>query len=212
MNDFFKLPKLNYQYTALEPFIDAKTMEIHHTKHHQNYINNLNVALEKNKIHQNEIQSIEYLLKNINSLPETIRETVKNNGGGHFNHSFFWETLKLNDNYNENYQIHELIQKFFGNVENFKDQFSLKAQTLFGSGWTWLIYDFENNLKIVNTPNQNTVLEMGHPLLGLDVWEHAYYLNYQNRRKDYIEAFYNVISWSQVENNFKKILDSKLRK
>ncbi|QTX03219.1 superoxide dismutase [Candidatus Phytoplasma luffae] len=201
--NLFKLSKLNYKYTDLEPFIDSQTMEIHHTKHHQNYINNLNAALDKYKIVNDDLENI---LKNISSLPKEIQTTVINNGGGHFNHSFFWKILKLNEPCKQSYQIYNLITNFFGNIENFKDQFSIKAQSLFGSGWTWLIYDFDNNLKIINTPNQNNCLDIGYSLLGLDLWEHAYYLSFQNRRKDYIEAFYNVINWSQVEQNLNQAI------
>lgn len=200
----FKLPKLNYSYDALEPFIDTKTMEIHYTKHHQTYINNLNTVLNKYKIFNKDLED---LLKNVSSLPnEEIQKIVLNNGGGHFNHSFFWTILKLNETLNDAFQINQLIKKTFGNLENFKNQLTEKAKSLFGSGWAWLICDFQNNLKIINTPNQNTVLNIGHPLLGIDLWEHAYYLSYQNRRIDYIEAFYNVINWSQVEQYLQKAL------
>ncbi|MDV3167754.1 MAG: superoxide dismutase [Candidatus Phytoplasma stylosanthis] len=208
MKEIFKLPKIDYEYKDLEPFIDAKTMEIHHTKHHQNYINNLNICLNKNNIENNDLKSL--LIKDVPALPEEIKTTIINNGGGHFNHSFFWKTLKLNDICKENYKINIFIKKFFGDMENFKNQFSAKAQSLFGSGWTWLIYDFQNKLQILNTLNQNTVLEIGHPILGLDIWEHAYYLSYQNRRKDYIEAFYNVISWSQIEKNLNQAIIDNL--
>lgn len=204
----FKLPKLNYSYDALEPFIDAKTMDIHHTKHHQIYINNLNTVLNKYKIFNKDLED---LLTNVSSLPnEEIQKIVLNNGGGHFNHSFFWTILKLNETLNDSFQINQLIKKTFGNLEHFKNQFTEKAKSLFGSGWTWLICDFQNNLKIINTPNQNTVLNVGHPLLGIDIWEHAYYLSYQNRRIDYIEAFYNVINWSQVEQYLNKALSHNL--
>ncbi|WP_323847521.1 MAG: superoxide dismutase [Phytoplasma sp.] len=207
LKNLFKLPELNYSYDALEPFIDAKTMEIHHTKHHQTYINNLNAALNKHQILN---KDLDFLLKNIIFLPSDIRQIVLNNGGGHFNHSFFWTLLKLNTNCNSSFEICHLINKTFRNLENFKEEFGIKAKNVFGSGWTWLICDFQNNLKIINTPNQNTVLEMGHPLLGLDLWEHAYYLSYQNRRPDYIEAFYNVINWLQVEKYLQEALLTNL--
>ncbi|MGI3136027.1 MAG: superoxide dismutase [Candidatus Phytoplasma vitis] len=206
-DNLFKLPQLKYAYDSLEPFIDSKTMEIHHTKHHQAYVNNLNAALQK---HQISNKDLEFLLKNLSSLPVDIQQTVLNNGGGHFNHSFFWNILKLNEICDPSFKINHLIQKYFGNLEIFKDRFSESAISLFGSGWTWLICDFQNNLKIVNTHNQNTVLDIGHPLLGLDVWEHSYYLNYQNRRLDYIEAFYNVINWSQVEKYLQKAIENNL--
>ncbi|WP_225696282.1 superoxide dismutase [Candidatus Phytoplasma sp. AldY-WA1] len=204
-DNLFKLPQLKYAYDSLEPFIDSKTMEIHHTKHHQAYVNNLNAALQKNQISN---KDLEFLLKNLSSLPVDIQQIVLNNGGGHFNHSFFWNILKLNEICDPSFTINHLIKKYFGNLEIFKDLFSKSAISLFGSGWTWLICDFQNNLKIVNTHNQNTVLDIGYPLLGLDLWEHSYYLNYQNRRLDYIEAFYNVINWSQVEKYLQKAIEN----
>ncbi|WP_341266748.1 superoxide dismutase [Candidatus Phytoplasma fraxini] len=203
LKNLFELPELNYSYDSLEPFIDTKTMEIHHTKHHQTYINNLNTVLNNNQIFNKDLK---FLLKNLSSLPENIRQVVLNNGGGHFNHSFFWTLLKLNETCDNSFKIFHLINKTFGNLEHFKEEFAINAKNMFGSGWTWLICDYQNNLKIINTPNQNTVLEMGHPLLGLDLWEHAYYLSYQNRRPDYIEAFYTVINWTQVEKYLQKAL------
>ncbi|TVY12459.1 superoxide dismutase [Candidatus Phytoplasma pini] len=203
----YQLPKLNYNYDALEPFIDKKTMEIHYLKHHQNYTDNLNSALSK---YPQLIYDLDFLLKNLSLIPEDIRILVRNNGGGYFNHTFFWKILKLSNSndYDETIQLKKLVKENFGNLENFKNQFLLQAKNLFGSGWTWLILDFKNQLKIVVTSNQDTPLDEGHPLLAIDLWEHSYYLSYQNRRVDYIEAFYNVINWNQVDKNLQEALIS----
>lgn len=193
-----RLDPLPYAYDALEPYIDTQTMQIHHTKHHQTYIDKLNAALEGNPDFQN--RSVEKLLKNIDEVPDTIRTAVRNHGGGHLNHSFFWPTLKKDVEFGGD--VANAIIGKFGSFEDFKRKFSTEAALLFGSGWTWLVLH-NNELEIVTTPNQDSPLMEGkRPILGLDVWEHAYYLNYQNRRPDYIEAFFNVINWEKVNKNF----------
>lgn len=196
-----ELPKLPYNYDALEPFIDAKTMEIHHTKHHQAYLNKLNEALAKHPELENKL--LEELLRDLDAVPEDIRGAVRNHGGGHYNHSLFWKTMASPS---ENLvkeglgpRIENAILKNFGDFAKFKEQFSNSAATLFGSGWVWLTED-KGKLSIVTTPNQDNPISKGQrPLLGLDVWEHAYYLKYQNRRPEYIEAWWNVVNWKEVE-------------
>jgi superoxide dismutase, Fe-Mn family len=199
----YELPKLPYAYDALEPFIDAKTMEIHHSKHHQAYVNNLNAALEK---HPELDKSLETYLKDINLLPEDIRGAVRNNGGGHFNHSFFWPLLKVNNGNGPKGDLLKAINDAFGSFDAFKEAFGNAAKTRFGSGWAWLIVTPKHELKVTSTPNQDTPLAEGLPILGLDVWEHAYYLNYQNRRPDYVSAFFNVINWDVVLDLYKQAL------
>lgn len=191
----FELPELGYAYDALEPHIDARTMEIHHSKHHNTYVTNVNAALEGS---EHEGKSLEELLQNLDSLPANIQTAVRNNGGGHWNHSFFWKLLKKNDGATPTGGLASAIDESFGSFEGFKDAFAKAATTRFGSGWAWLIVD-GGKLAVVSTPNQDTpVMEGKTPILGLDVWEHAYYLNYQNRRPDYINAFFNVIDWDHV--------------
>ncbi len=199
----YTLPTLTYAYDALEPFFDARTMEIHHTKHHQAYINNLNAALEK---HPELKLSLEEMLKDLTKVPQDIRGAVQNNGGGHYNHSFFWLLLKVNNGATPQGKLLEAINKAFGSFDAFKEQFSNAAKTRFGSGWAWLIVDNNKELKVLSTANQDTPLAEGKPILGLDVWEHAYYLNYQNRRPDYVSAFFNVINWDVVEKLYKEAL------
>lgn len=198
----FSLPALPYAFTALEPHIDARTMEIHHGKHHQAYINNLNAALEG----QADLQglSLEQLLaNNLAKVPESIRGAVRNNGGGHHNHSLFWEIMAPNAGSNPSGKIGEAIAQTFGDFETFKKQFAQAAATRFGSGWAWLVVNGEGKLQVYSTANQDSPLMEGHkPLLGLDVWEHAYYLHYQNRRPDYVAAFWNVVNWNKVNELF----------
>lgn len=191
----FELPELGYAYDALEPHIDARTMEIHHTKHHNTYVTNVNAALEGT---EHEGKSLEELLQNLDALPANIQTAVRNNGGGHWNHSFFWKLLKKNDDAAPTGELATAIDEAFGSFDAFKDAFAKAATTRFGSGWAWLIVD-GGKLAVVSTPNQDTpVMEGKTPILGLDVWEHAYYLNYQNRRPDYINAFFNVVDWDHV--------------
>lgn len=200
----FTLDKLPYAYDALEPFIDAKTMEIHHSKHHQAYINNLNAALEKHpELNVNTMDDLKKLLVDLDKVPVDIQGAVRNNGGGHFNHAFFWPLLKKNDGKKPSGKLMEAINASFGSFEAFQETFSTAAKTRFGSGWAWLIKKGDK-LVVTSTPNQDTPLADGTPLLGLDVWEHAYYLNYQNRRPDYVAAFFNVVNWEAVEALFNK--------
>ncbi|KOR75519.1 Superoxide dismutase [Candidatus Phytoplasma pruni] len=202
----YQLPQLPYDYDVLEPFIDTKTMEIHHQKHHQAYVNNLNIVLEK---YPQINADLEVLLKDLSLVPEEARTAVRNNGGGHYNHSFFWQILQVNNGAQPIGKLKEWIERDYQSVENLKDQIALKAKTVFGSGWAWLILNHHQKLEVVSTANQDTVLNLGYPLLGIDVWEHAYYLHYQNRRPDYIEAFYNVVNWQQVAKNLEEALLKK---
>jgi Fe-Mn family superoxide dismutase len=198
----FTLDKLPYATNYLEPIIDTKTMEIHHGKHHQAYIDKLNEVLENNP--SIKFEGIEDLLKNINNLPKDIQDAVRNNGGGHFNHNLFWNTLISEKDYvKPSQKISSMIDRDFGSFEEFKKVFSEAAKTRFGSGWAWLIVK-DNKLKVVSTPNQDTPLNEGRPILGLDVWEHAYYLKYQNKRVDYIDNFFKIINWKKVEENLSK--------
>ncbi len=197
----FELPKLPYAYDALEPHIDARTMEIHHTKHHQAYITNLNNAIAGTEA---EKQTIEEICKNISKHVPAVR----NNGGGHFNHSLFWTVLAPNAGGNPTGELAAAIESAFGSFDTFKTQFAAAGATRFGSGWAWLIVGEDKKLAICSTPNQdNPLMDVadvkGTPILGLDVWEHAYYLNYQNRRPDYIAAFWNAVNWDEVARRLK---------
>ena len=194
----FELPKLGYAYDALEPFIDARTMEIHYTKHHQGYTNNLNAALEK---HPELDTPLESLLADLSLVPADIRTAVQNNGGGYYNHKLFWTILKVNNGATPTGELAAAINEAFGSFDAFKEAFSTAAKTRFGSGWAWLVAT-PKGLKVTSTANQDTPLAEGTPILGLDVWEHAYYLNYQNRRPDYVSAFFSVVNWDQVAENF----------
>lgn len=197
----FTLPQLNYAYDALEPYFDARTMEIHHQKHHAAYINNLNAALENHPEWAE--KSLIELLQNLDQLPVAIQGAVRNNGGGHYNHTLFWESLAPNGKAIGSVLQNE-IEKAFGSWEVFVAQFKDAALKRFGSGWAWLVWN-GTGLEVVSTPNQDAPISDGQiELLGLDVWEHAYYLHYQNRRADYIEAFFNVVDWSVVEARFSK--------
>jgi Fe-Mn family superoxide dismutase len=197
----FTLPKLPYEFDALEPYIDAKTMEIHHDKHHATYVKKLNEALEKHPDFFD--KNINDILKNIKSVPEDIRQAVINHGGGHSNHTLFWEILAKDKN-KLSKELSEAIDSKFGGFEDFKKKFSDMANSKFGSGWTWLIINKDKELEIISTSNQDSPLMNNQiPILGLDIWEHAYYLKYQNKRIDYVEAFWNVINWEKVSENFK---------
>lgn len=197
----FELPPLPYAEDALEPHVDARTMSIHHDKHHAAYTNNLNKALEG---HSNlASKSIEELLGDLDSVPESIRTAVRNNGGGYANHSLFWQIMGPDGGGSPSGTLADAINAAFGSFDAFKEAFSKAAGTRFGSGWAWLYVDGDGNLAVTSTPNQDTPLMDGHtPILGLDVWEHAYYLNYQNRRPDYIAAWWNVVDWDAVAENF----------
>lgn len=207
MNDrryVFSLPQLPYAFDALEPYIDAKTMEIHYTKHHQGYIDNLNAALKDYPDLQK--KTLEELIESGDSLPEAIRTAVRNNAGGHFNHSLFWPLMKKNGGGKPRDQVAKLINEKFGSFEYFQNEFNTTAKKVFGSGWAWLAIDNNGKLVSLSTPNQDATLMNGlKPIFGLDVWEHAYYLKYQNRRPDYINAWWNVINWDQVEENYRSI-------
>ncbi|WP_226566856.1 superoxide dismutase [Bacillus stratosphericus] len=192
----FKLPELPYAYDALEPHIDKETMTIHHTKHHNTYVTNLSKAIEG--VSALEDQSIEELVANLNSVPENVRTAVRNNGGGHANHSLFWTLLSPNGGGAPTGELADAVEKELGGFEKFKSDFAAAAAGRFGSGWAWLVVN-NGKLEITSTPNQDSPLTEGKtPILGLDVWEHAYYLNYQNRRPDYISAFWNVVNWDEV--------------
>ncbi len=196
----FELPKLDYAYDALEPHIDARTMEIHHSKHHNAYVTNLNKAIEGTDAAN---MSIEDICKNISKYPAAIR----NNGGGHYNHSLFWKVMAPNKGGQPTGALADAINAAFGSFDAFKEQFAAAAATRFGSGWAWLIKNVEGKLQVTSTPNQdNPLMDVaevkGTPILGVDVWEHAYYLNYQNRRPDYVAAFWNVVNWDEVAARF----------
>ena len=198
----FTLPNLPYDFGALEPHIDAKTMEIHHGKHHQTYVNNLNAAIEKAPELAN--KSLDELMRGINSVPEAVRTAVRNNGGGHWNHSMFWQIMGPGAGGEPGGALGEAIKKSFGDFAKFKEQFQAAGAGRFGSGWAWLIND-GGKLSITSTPNQdNPLMEGKTAILGLDVWEHAYYLKYQNRRPDYMAAWWNVVNLKEVEKRFGK--------
>ncbi|MCW1923799.1 superoxide dismutase [Luteolibacter arcticus] len=201
------LPPLGYAFDALEPHIDAKTMEIHHGKHHNAYVTNLNAAIAGKP--DLEAKSVEDLIADLGSVPEDIRGPVRNNGGGHVNHSFFWKVIAPGGAKSPSGDLAAAIDKAFGSFDAFKEAFGKAATTRFGSGWAWLLKGADGSLSIGSTPNQDTPLMgkaiagvEGTPVLGLDVWEHAYYLNYQNRRPDYITAFWNVVNWDVASENF----------
>lgn len=197
----FELPALPYASNALEPHIDAQTMEIHHGKHHNAYVTNLNKALEGHSDLQS--KSLEELLTSLDSLPEKIRTAVRNNGGGHANHSMFWQIMGPNGGGEPTGALAQAINSAFGSFSQFKEQFAAAAAGRFGSGWAWLVVAPDGSLSITSTPNQDTpVMEGKNPILGLDVWEHAYYLKYQNRRPDYVAAFWNVINWDEVARRY----------
>jgi Fe-Mn family superoxide dismutase len=192
----YELPALPYAANALEPYIDEQTMIIHHDRHHATYVNNLNAALEGHDELSN--KSIEDLIANLDAVPENIRTAVRNNGGGHANHSLFWKLLAPNAGGAPTGEVADAINTAFGSFENFKDEFAKAATTRFGSGWAWLVVD-NGQLAITSTPNQDNPISEGKaPILALDVWEHAYYLKYQNKRPEYINAFFNVVNWDEV--------------
>lgn len=196
-----QLPDLPYAYDALESTIDERTMRIHHGKHHQGYVNKLNAALEGHPNLQD--KSVEDLLRGIDSVPEDIRTAVRNNGGGHANHSLFWPTMSPNGGGKPSGELASAINSAFGSFEKFKEKFSSTASSQFGSGWGWLVVDEGGNLKVYSTANQDSPYMKGDtPILGLDVWEHAYYLNYQNNRGTYVGNFWDVVNWDQVTKNF----------
>lgn len=197
----YELPPLPYKFDALQPHIDAKTMEIHHGKHHQAYVTNVNKALEAQPALAS--KPIETLLREIKDVPDNIRQAVINNGGGHANHSLFWKIMGPNCGGHPIGTVADAIKSTFGSFEAFKEKFASAASTRFGSGWAWLAAK-DGKLEVFNTPNQDSPYMTGHtPILGLDVWEHAYYLHYQNRRPDYVTAWWNVVNWKKVDEIFK---------
>jgi Fe-Mn family superoxide dismutase len=199
MSEKFVLPQLGFAFDAVEAAIDAQTMEIHHGKHHAAYVNNLNTALESAPAFFN--HSVEEIMRNINDVPEGIRTAVRNNGGGHANHSLFWQLLKPGGKQAPFGNLEKDLLSVFGSLDSFMDVFSKAAATRFGSGWAWLVLDENKKLQVYSTANQDSPLMQGHtPVLGLDVWEHAYYLRYQNRRPDYVKAFWSVVNWDVVNN------------
>ena len=204
----YTLPPLPYDYSALEPHIDARTMEIHHTKHHQTYITNLNNALEKAPELQS--KSLDDLLSDLSAVPESIRTTVRNNGGGHWNHSMFWVIMAPGAGGEPTGPLADAIKSSFGDFAKFKEQFNASAMGRFGSGWAWVTADRSGKLAIESTPNQDTpVMEGRSPIFGVDVWEHAYYLKYQNRRADYVAAWWNVVNWPEVAKRYESVRAAK---
>jgi superoxide dismutase, Fe-Mn family len=199
-----ELGKLPYAYDALEPHMDAKTVEIHHDKHHQGYVNKLNAALEKHpELFE---KSLEDLLKDLNAVPEDIRTAVRNNGGGHANHNLYWETMGPNCGGEPSGELAEAIKRDFGGFEAFKEKYGNAAKTQFASGWAWLAVN-NGKLEVFSTPNHDTPLSKGMaPILCVDVWEHSYYLRYQNRRPEFVDAYFNLINWAKVEELYKKAL------
>jgi Fe-Mn family superoxide dismutase len=196
----FTLPPLPYDFAALEPHIDARTMEIHHGKHHQTYVNNLNAAIEKAP--ELAKKSLDDLLRNVSTLPEAVRTPIRNNGGGHWNHSMFWQIMAAKAGGEPGGKLGQAITSTFGDFAKFREQFSAAGVGRFGSGWAWLI-STGGKLSISSTPNQdNPLMEGQKAIMGLDVWEHAYYLKYQNRRPDYIQAWWNVVNWGEIEKRF----------
>ncbi|MFM7034188.1 MAG: superoxide dismutase [Planctomycetia bacterium] len=196
----YTLPPLPYAFDALEPFIDARTMEIHHDKHHAAYVTNVNKALEGNPLGE---VPVETLIADLEKVPEAIRTVVRNNGGGHANHSMFWQTIGKGKGGEPSGQLGEAVRSVFGGFANFKEEFTKAAMGRFGSGWAWLSIDPKGKLLVESTANQDSPIMHGNkPILGIDVWEHAYYLLYQNRRADYVTAFYNVIDWDAVGKRF----------
>lgn len=198
----YELPPLPYAYDALEPHIDAQTMEIHHSRHHNTYVTNLNGAVEGTDL---ESLSIDELVKNLDRVPEDKRTAVRNNGGGHWNHSFFWKIMSPNGGGQPTGELAQAINDAFGSFDAMKEQFAKAAAGRFGSGWAWLVVDGNGKLAITSTPNQDNPLMdgSGTPVIGIDVWEHAYYLKYQNKRPDYVSAWWNTVDWNAANENFK---------
>jgi superoxide dismutase, Fe-Mn family len=196
------LPPLPYDYSALEPYIDAQTMTLHHDKHHAAYVNNLNAAIEKHP--QLGSKTVEDLLRDINSVPEDVRTAVRNNGGGHMNHTMFWQIMKQKGGGPPTGRVGDEIKKAFGSFEDFQKQFNDAGTKRFGSGWVWLVRSKAGKLEVISTANQdNPIIDGHHAIMGNDVWEHAYYLKYQNRRPDYLAAWWNVVNWDEVSKRFK---------
>ncbi|MEX2381320.1 MAG: superoxide dismutase [Opitutales bacterium] len=206
----YELPPLNYDYNAFEPLIDAQTMEIHHTRHHKTYVDKTNAAIEEYP--QLAAKDIDELISELNEVPESIRTAVRNNAGGHANHTFFWKILSPAGGGKLHGSLESAIDQAFGSFDNFKTQFTEAAINRFGNGWAWLCLNENQSLEISSTSNQDsplmkgTVYAPGHPIIGLDVWEHAYYLTYQNKRPAYVEAFWKLVNWNQAEKNYTTVL------
>ena len=199
----YELPPLPYDYNALEPYIDEETMHLHHDKHHQAYVNNLNAAVQGQS--QYASMPVEQLIQHINELPENIRTAVRNNGGGHANHSMFWQIMNPNGGGQPSGELANAINSTFGSFDQFKAAFNDAGAKRFGSGWAWLVMDRNGNLQVISTANQDSPLMEGlFPIMGNDVWEHAYYLKYQNRRPDYLNAWWNVVNWDEVEKRYQQ--------
>ncbi len=199
----FELPPLPYDYSALEPYIDTQTMQLHHDKHHQAYVTNLNAALQAHN--QLASWSIEDLIRRINEVPESIRTAARNNGGGHINHTMFWQIMKPNGGGEPTGDLASAIQKTFGSFDQFKAAFNDAGVKRFGSGWAWLVFDKSGNLQVISTANQDSPFMDGlYPVMGNDVWEHAYYLKYQNRRADYLNAWWNVVNWDEIARRYQQ--------
>ncbi len=195
------LPKLPYEYNALEPHIDELTMKIHHTKHHQAYIDKLNAAIKDTNLENKEINEV---LKDLNAVPENIKTAVRNHGGGHSNHSFFWQIMSPDGGGEPSGEVGDTINETFGSFDKFKEEFTNAGISHFGSGWAWLVFD-NGKLVVLSTPNQDTPISQGKiPILGLDLWEHSFYLLYQNRKPDYIKNWWNVVNWDEVNELFEK--------
>jgi Fe-Mn family superoxide dismutase len=200
----FELPELPYEYDSLEPYIDEETMKIHHDKHHAGYVAKLNAAVEGVDL---ESENIGEVLSDLNALPEDKRKAIVNNGGGHFNHTLFWEILGK-DKQEPSDKLQLAIDETFGSMHSFKEKFNEAAKTQFGSGWAWLVVDSEGKLEVMSTANQDSPISQGKkPILNLDVWEHAYYLKYQNKRPDYVEAFWSVVNWEAVSEKYEAALE-----
>lgn len=200
----FRLPSLKYPYSALEPYIDRETMQIHHSKHHAGYVKNLEQTLKNYPKYKK--QDIKIIIRGLKGMPSKIKKSVQNNGGGHTNHSLFWEIMTPKSQKKPSGNMQKAIDFTFGDFDRFKQRFSQEALTRFGSGWTWLVID-KKKLKIISTANQDSPLTSGRiPILGIDVWEHAYYLKYQNRRVDYVDAWWNVVNWKKVESNYGEVI------
>jgi len=202
----YQLPPLTYRYDALEPYIDSQTMEIHHTKHHAGYVNNLNKLLEgQAKLAE---RPLEEILADISIVPEDIRQGIRNNGGGHLNHSLFWHIMGPHSGGEPGGILGHVIQTTFGDFSIFKEQFTAAAMSRFGSGWAWLCVDFKGRMEVISTPNQDSPIMLGYrPIVGVDVWEHAYYLEYQNRRAEYLAAWWNVVNWEKAAEVFSHCMD-----
>ena len=200
----FELPNLDYEYNALEPHIDARTMEIHHSKHHAGYTKNFNTALEGTDIKN---KTAEQIVADLNSLPENVRTAVCNNGGGYVNHKLFWTILSPKGGGFPFGELQKTMHSKWGDFDKFKEEFNTAAKTRFGSGWAWLVVSNDGSLEIMSTANQDSPLTQGKiPILGLDVWEHAYYLKYQNKRPDYVEAFWNLVNWDEVAKRYNEAI------